>query len=187
MPNVNCPHCNTLLSLVEAVTTGGGSTTPPGDTNPPQPPQPPAPPGVRIIDIDWNASIGNVRIDTRQKGGFHDETLAFRFTTPNKTSPAKAQISGVESNATVSIFRTACLSDKPGELTTGVGKYSRSVGLGFHFVYCVGTAPDQYTTALEPNKTYYVNVKNEKNGVSTLPSAGVSADMFVELAKPSGL
>jgi hypothetical protein len=31
-----------------------------------------------------------------------------------------------------------------------------------------------------------VNIKNEKSGASPCPS-GVSCDMFVELAKPSGL
>jgi hypothetical protein len=163
---------------------GNVVTTTPGPTPTPTPP----PPGVRIIDLHWGApGSGNVTIDTRNYGGFRNETIAVRFTTPNATSAAFAKISGIESNAAISIFRTACLSEVPGDLTHPISLYGRSVGTGFSFAYGVGAAATQYKTNLKPGTTYYVNIKNQdSHGNPTCPP-GVSADMFVELAKPSGL
>lgn len=159
---------------------GGGGSVPP--VIPPVTP----PAGTRIVDLQWDASPGNVRIDTRNLGGFHNEVIAVRFTTPNAVSGARAKISGIESNASCSIFRTACLSESPGDFDHPVSPYTRSVGTGFNFVYGVGTSAS-YTANLRPGTTYYLNIKNvDGHGNPTCPP-GVSADMFVELAKPSGL
>lgn len=160
------------------------SPSPPAPS--PSPSPGPIPPNVRVIDLDWNQNPGNVRIDTRNLGGFHGETIAVRFKTPNATSAARAKISGIESNAAYSVLRTACLSEQPGDFDNPVSPYSRSVGIGFNFTYGVGTSAS-YTANLKPGTTYYLNVKNaDRNGNPTCPP-GVSCDIFVELAKPSGL
>lgn len=158
----------------------GAVTTPPN-----QPPTTP-PAGVRIIDLPWGApGSGNVRIDTRQHGGFHDETIAVRFTTPNVTSTALAKLSAIESNATTTIIRTACLSEMPGDLDHPVAR-ARSVGISVTLTYGVGTS-SLYAANLQPGKTYYLNIKNVDNKGNPTCPPGVSADMFIELAKPSGL
>jgi hypothetical protein len=129
---------------------------------------------------------GNVQINTASYGGFRSgEIVVVRFTTPNGTSGSYAKVSGLESNANYPEYRTVSLSTSPCSFTTPAGKYSTSVGLSFYLTYGVGTSSLTYTN-LQPGTTYYVNIKNEKNGVSTCPS-GVSCDMFVSLAKPSGL
>jgi hypothetical protein len=151
----------------------------------PTPSPDPIPYGVRVINLPWGATgSGNVRIDTRNNGGFHGETLAVKFTTPNAVSPAFAKISGIESNAAMSVFRTACLSETPGDLDHPVGR-ARSVGVGFSFTYGVGTTSLNYAN-LKPGTTYYVNIKNQDaHGNPTC--VGQSCDMFIELAHPSGL
>lgn len=158
-------------------------------------PQSPAPSSIscqgfsatRVIDIPWGAiASGNVRVNTANFGGFRSgEIVVARFTTPAKTSAAFAKVAGLESNAAYAVNRTASLSTAPCSFTSPVSKNSNAVGVSFYFTYGVGTNSLTYAN-LQPNTTYYVNIKNEKNGVATCPS-GISCDMFIELAKPSGL
>jgi hypothetical protein len=167
-------------ALASAQDPGSGPAS--GGTTPPVV----VPPGVRVIDLPWGSpGSGNVRIDTRNNGGFRDEVLAFRIVTPSATSPSYAKISAIESAANLTVVRTACLSQLPGDFDHPVG-FARSVGVGVSFAYGVGTASAFYAN-LKPNATYYLNIKNrDRFGGNTCP-AGASCDIFVELAKPSGL
>lgn len=164
--------------------------SPPPTTPPPSPTDPSSCPGfsrTHTIDIPWGPpASGNVRVNTANFGGFRSgEIVVARFTTPSATSAGYAKLSGLESNAAYAVNRTASLSTEPCSFTAPAGKYSTMVGVSFYFTYGVGTSSSSYTN-LRPNTTYYVNIKNEKNGVATCPS-GVSCDMFIELPKPFGL
>jgi hypothetical protein len=170
-------------SVVEA---GTGSTPPP-------------PPGgaiacsgfskTHVIDVNWSGSTGNVRVLTKDYGGFgSNEIVVARFTTPASSAPnVYAQIKAgqwidADTARTAALSQTPCDFPSPNPLgrlatTSGWGVISPSV------TYAIGGSSSFYAI-LQPSTTYYFNIKNEVSGASTCSG---SCNMFIELAKPNGL
>ena len=146
---------------------------------------------TRVIDIPWGASgSGAPRVYTSTAGGFgNNQIVVARFTTPSSSAPGVyAAIGGAEwgdqqTPRTAALSTTPCDFPSPnpvGRLSTiGGGSTSPSV------TYAIGGSSSYYAI-LQPNTTYYFNIKNEVKGVSTC-APGQSCNMFIELQKPKGL
>lgn len=174
--------------------TTGSTGTPPPTTNPPPPPPPTgtgsastdcAAAGVtsyQVIEMAW----GNSRYFTK---GFNSTTVAvFHFRTPATIAPGvSAKIAGAENGGGPRI-RHAVLSAKACDFTkvapTSIwGPYTYSDNTSPTVFYAVGGSSTTSYTALAPSTDYYFNVKNDP---STCP-AGTTCDMYMDMAKPSGL
>ena len=181
-------------------TQSGGTVSPP-PTSPPPPTTPPPPPGgtiscagfsaTHVIDIAWGAPASAApRVLTSSNGGFgNNQIVVARFTTPATTAAGvfavikSAEWGDQQHLRSASLSQTPCDFSNPNPLgrlaTTTVGTPSPSVN------YAVGgTSP--YYAILLPSTTYYFNIKNEAQGVSTC-APGESCNMFIELQKPKGL
>ncbi len=139
-----------------------------------------------VLDLNWGAPGSPApRVATSGFGG-NSITVA-RFTTPNKVAPGVyAQIKSGQwvdaaRETTASLSTTPCDFPYPNPLgrlaTTTQPVVSPSV------TYAVGGS-SVYYAILQPNTTYYFNIKHQVNGVSTCSG---SCNMFVELQKPNGL
>jgi len=140
-----------------------------------------------VLDLPWGApGTAAPRLSSKMS---NNDIIVGRFTTPNATlAGVYAAIKGGNWTGD-QILRTASLSTNPcnfpypnplGKLaTTTQGSPSPSVN------YAVGGS-SLYYAILQPNTTYYFNIKNEVNGVSTC-AAGQNCDFFIELQKPNGL
>jgi hypothetical protein len=140
-----------------------------------------------VLDLNWGApGSAAPRVATSGFGG-NSITVA-RFTTPsNSAANVYAQIKSGQwvdaaREVTASLSTSPCQFPSPNPVgrlaTTTVGVVSPSV------TYAVGGS-SLYYAILQPNTTYYFNIKHEVNGVPTCASG--SCNMFVELQKPNGL
>ena len=144
---------------------------------------------TQVIDLPWGRiGSGNVQLATT---GFGNGMIVVgRFTTPNvvPTTVARAGIGAVTSIANVTVYRTAALSLTPCDfpVPNPIGNNSATVTgtPSPNVTYQIG-GPSPYYAVLQPNTTYYFNIKNEVNGAPTCP-AGKTCDMYVQLRKPFG-
>ena len=181
---------NINVTCTAAGTTGGTPTPPPTDP-------PPTNTGTgsastdcaaagvtsyQVIEMAW----GNSRYFTK---GFNSTTVAvFHFRTPATIAPGvSAKIAGAENGGGPRI-RHAVLSAKACDFTKVApasiwGPYTYSDNTSPTVFYSVGGSSTTSYTALAPSTDYYFNVKNDP---STCP-AGTNCDMYMDMAKPSGL
>jgi hypothetical protein len=140
-----------------------------------------------VLDLPWGPPGSPApRLTSKMS---HNDIVVGRFTTPSTTAPGVYSMIKGGNWTGDQILRTASLSLTPcdfpypnpvGRLaTTTQGTPSPSV------TYAVG-GTSSYYAILQPNTTYYFNIKNEVNGASTC-AAGQNCDFFIELQKPKGL
>lgn len=163
---------------------GGGTTSPP---------PPGACPGfanTRSITIPWGAvASGNVDVYTSKAGGFGpNDIVVAQFTTPATTAAnVWGKVSAAE-NGGGPIPRTASLSLTPCDFPSPnpIGGLLATVGGGSSpsVQWAIGGS-SVYYPILKPNTTYYFNIKNQVNGVTTC--SGSACNMIIELQKPNGL
>jgi hypothetical protein len=163
--------------------TGGGTTPPPGG--------PISCAGFAetiVLDLAWGTpNSGGVRAIT--KGFGNNDIVVARFTTPNTTaanvfaSIAAAEYIDQQHQRTATLSRTPC--DFPYPNPVGRLATTTQATSSVAFTYAVGGSSTYYAI-LQPNTTYYLNIKNVAAGVSTC-APGQSCNMAIELQKPNGL
>jgi hypothetical protein len=142
-----------------------------------------------VIPISWGAlQSGSVSVFTKNFGGFSgNDIVVASFTTPGATSSGQVGAIQAAEYASTAISRTAALSTSPCSFDNGLGA-SGSVfatltgsalvsGNTVTVSFQVGGSSTWYPV-LQPNTTYYFNIKNTK---------AVGGDMKIELQKPPGL
>lgn len=187
--SISIPSCNNM-----AITSATGTTIVLNCSSSPTPPTPPTPtpptPGVIsctgfsntvVTDLNWQNP-------TRQYSPMGINTaVVVRFTTGSVSSTTSLpRIAGAEYNSSPS-SRLARLSATPCDFSTGTpagvnigptnsvtAQFAISPGSGYNF-YGI----------LNPNTTYYLNVKNSSNDV-TCAGSGI-CDLFFDLIKPGGM
>ena len=94
-------------------------------------------------------------------------------------------IGGGDTGSNPPTQRTYALSDKPCDFSTTLGRGAVATGITVTAYFTVGqNATNGYIPSLVGGKTYYLNIKNEVNGLNTC--AG-SCNMLFDLLKPNGL
>jgi len=125
--------------------------------DPPLPP-PPAPTGCQKVKFPTtfttSAKFG------RMIGLFMvTQEMAVEFTTPNYNSTIRGQLNSFEFIGAPQ-YKTASISDKPCDFSFGSGKENLDGPIGTNNNYfSLGTDHSKYVR-LEPNRTYYYNLKS---------------------------
>lgn len=179
---------NELVSVFQGAPVVASSTPTPAIPTPVITPSiPTLPAGSFYKDMGWATG----RINT--SGVTKDGIIVVKFRTPSQTSPAVGHISAVEYSS-INWGRLAVLSKVAGDFTIPTQPAGSSYGpfnapkLPYSpmtnsapiIMFRVGGVSDALAVALEPDTDYYFNIK-------TTPMASGPCNMFVELAKPSGL
>jgi hypothetical protein len=137
---------------------------------------------TRILDIDWNNP--QVVLTGTSGGVGPNDAIVVRFTTGAGANPGFfGNITGAEytsdpSTRAASLSATMC--DFNSTLGFGASSTSNTVTVNFS----VGSNSSGYYPALQPNTTYYYNVKQLPG--STCASSG-NCNMYFQLHKPPGL
>lgn len=168
-----------IVQTGTGTTSGGGGTngTCAGYTN------------TRNIPIAWGAiGSGSVSVFTKNFGSFSGgDIIVASFTTPNATSAGQVGAIQAAEFGTTAISRTASLSTTPcsfdnnlgatGSLFASISGSALVKGNTVTVNFQIGGSSLWYPV-LQPNTTYYYNIKNTN---------GTGSDMKIELQKPPGL
>ena len=177
-----------LWNLKQALAAAQAPVATPVPTPQPAPTPVPPPAGGRVINIKlaWGPlRSGNVMAYTANYGGFKgSDVVVVEFTTPPVFSNGQIGAIQVGEFRSDGISRTLCLSRSPGVFDdnslapTGMWAQKAYAAANTATVgFVVGGQPAMYPV-LQPNTTYYANVKN---------TLGRGGDIKIELIKPPGL
>jgi hypothetical protein len=160
-----------LTATVPAAGAGGWNGTCPGFNN------------TRVLTLNWAAPS---RLYTANLGLFTaNDALVVKFTTGNNpTTTSLPRIAAAEYQSSPST-RHAVLSSTPCDFNPQAAAGASVVGSSITMIFAIEPGSGfGYYPVLQPNTTYYVNIKNVENASCAISNA---CDMFVDLVKPGGL
>lgn len=132
-----------------------------------------------VMPLAWPASSTTIRGLSQPKGGFGaNGALVVQFTT--SSSGGFGRISSAEYGSAPT-GKTAVLSTTPCDFGPQPLPGATQVGVSITVNYSVGANGTGYYPELLPNTTYYLNIKNEKDGAQTCFG---SCDVAVDLKAP---
>jgi hypothetical protein len=138
---------------------------------------------TRLIVMDWN---NPTRMLTRNFGGFNaNDVIVVQFTTGSlSTTNNLPHITAVEYGSSPS-SRQGVLSATPCDFSPQPVIGATSYGNTITSLFAIGSGTGfGYYPVLQPNTTYYVNIKNMPNPNC---ASNANCDMSVDLIKASGL
>jgi hypothetical protein len=178
------PGCSSWSLAGSTLTCASTGTAPaPTPTPPPVPTPPPIPTSIhcagfattQVLDASWPAS--NVTRRSLSSGFGNGVALVVRFTTGFKAGFGRLTVAEWGSAPT---FKTSALSQRPCDWSPQASPYANAVGVTVGSNFSVGQNSFGYPE-LNANTTYYLNLKNEVNGMA---SCADSCDVFIDLKAP---
>ncbi|MDQ6621142.1 MAG: hypothetical protein M3Z31_15845 [Pseudomonadota bacterium] len=131
-----------------------------------------------VLPASWPTSGVTTRSLSNSVTTFGDKVaLVVKFTTGSK--PGFGRITGAEWGSSPTP-KTAVLSASPCDFGQQASLYALQTGVTVSINFSVGPNSWGYP-ALDPNTTYYLNVKNEVDGAATCNGA---CDIFIDLKSP---
>ncbi len=133
-----------------------------------------------VMNAAWPASRRTTRTLTSAGGAFGANTaFVLKFTTGSTTGYGMLASAEYGSSPT---GKTSVLSSQPCDFGPQPSLFATQQGVTVTTTFKVGTSDPAGYPVLAPNTTYYLNIKNEVNGVQTC--SGSSCDAFIDLKSP---